>query len=408
MADFKEHYLSRHLSELEGKKVVHRVDINVPVKNKKMAGEHFKIDVYAAIIDRMVKHGLIPVVMTHLGRKEEEPEGKFLPYLDEMYRHLDEKTKSNLLYAPDLISERTKRTINKAKVEDAVFIVENTRNNAEEGLKTHEEMINSGIAEFYRERCEAFIMDAPATMHREATTISGLGLVMPSYLGFQAEKEIEALNRIVYSSELTYIILGGEKDKLEMVEPILKLPNARMFFAGVPGEVYKMVKNGLDAFSEKDVELLSKREADIVLMKKLLNVYGSKIDGPLDFKEYENKIACMDQESEERLLGQLLNEEVARIIFIGPPDRYELEEEEYCRIRHLVDPLLDAGKEISAMGGNTIDMFGKAGYKEDGILFFTGGGSNVAYLAGNPKKLPGLHLFMNDKQLKANSIHGLK
>ncbi len=198
---------------LEGKRVLVRVDFNVPQDASGAITDDTRIRAALPTIQEIVRRGGRPILMSHLGR----PKG------------VDEKLRLDVVAAR--LSELLKTPVKKlgasigpevelacAAKQGPILLLENVRFNSGETKG------DSALAASYAKLGDVFVNDAFGTSHRDESSVSGVARLLPSVAGRLLEAEIEAFQRVLEKPERPLVaILGGAKisDKLEVIDSLL-------------------------------------------------------------------------------------------------------------------------------------------------------------------------------------------
>ncbi len=253
--------------DVAGKKVLVRVDFNVPLKEGVVADDT-RIRAAIPTIEYLLQHGAAVVLMSHLGR----PKGKRAPEfsLRPVATHLSHLLGMPVIFAEDCIGEPAERL--KAALEPGeVLLLENTRFHPEEKKNDPE------FARQLASGCDLFVNDAFGSAHRAHASTVGVAQYLPAVAGFLMEKELRYLGKTLENPEHPFVsILGGAKisDKIGVIRNLLSKADriligggmANTFFAA---QGYRMGKSLV--------------EADAVeTAKALLDDAGNKLQLPVD------------------------------------------------------------------------------------------------------------------------------
>ena len=171
--------------DLKGKKVLLRVDLNVPMKNGAIT-ETSRIEKIIPTIKLLLKKEAKIIVMSHIGRpKGKVVNGMSLKPISEKLSHL---LKKNVFFSKDLISKKTLLEINKIP-NGSILMLENIRFN--EG----EEKNDSEFSKQLSSLGDIYVNDAFSCSHRSHASVEGITKYIPSYFGLQITEEINALKK---------------------------------------------------------------------------------------------------------------------------------------------------------------------------------------------------------------------
>jgi phosphoglycerate kinase len=399
------YFISSKIGNLKGKALL-RVDINVPVRDGKIVHNNLRFKVVAKYLENYVTNGIIPILLSHQGRKGDED------YLESLEQHanvLNKLTdKVNIIYSNSLTDENTRKAIKELK-EGEALLLKNVRDHADEKREfaNIEEKKNCEMVRFFSNLIDFYINDAPATMHRADTSLTAFVYRFPSYLGLQMEEELKVLEEMrqhIKSGKKTAIIFGGKKwEKFEYIYKIASNENVTLLCGGIPGQSISYIKNRDNFNKENETLLINTGVLDIA--KRLVENFGERIVYPVDFvldskenvdvDELKNKSGLI-VDIGEKTLREFYDvlEEAEVIIYAGPVGKYE---EGYKNTIRLVTRFMGLKTFNYTLGGNSADSMDEIqldyAYEYLGGKRITSGGSGLAYLAED--KLPALEAFIN-------------
>jgi phosphoglycerate kinase len=218
------------LANLEGKRVVIRCDLNVPLDGSRITDDG-RIVASVPTIKHLVDQGAKVVVISHLGRPEGAPEAKYS--LEPAAIRLGELLDQPVFFASDTVGSEAQGAV-KALDRGGVVVLENLRFNPGETAKdeTERREFASKLAEFG----DIMVSDGFGVVHRKQASVYELAQLLPSYAGFLIEKELEVLERLTKSPERPYaVVLGGSKvsDKLGVIDHLLPTVNKLLVGGGM-------------------------------------------------------------------------------------------------------------------------------------------------------------------------------
>ncbi len=211
----------RHLADLpslDGKRVVLRCDLNVPLENGRITDDG-RIVASVPTIQRLVNEGAMVVVISHLGRPEGAPDAQYS--LAPVAARLGELLDQDVFFASDTVGSEAHGAV-KAMTRGAVVVLENLRFNPAETSKGQAE--REGFAAKLAEFGDFFVSDGFGVVHRKQASVYELAKLLPSAAGLLIEKELDVLTRLTTSAERPYaVVLGGSKvsDKLAVIDHLL-------------------------------------------------------------------------------------------------------------------------------------------------------------------------------------------
>lgn len=235
----------RHLADLpslDGKRVVLRCDLNVPLENGRITDDG-RIVASVPTIQRLVNDGAMVIVISHLGRPDGAPDAQYS--LAPVAARLGELLDQDVLFAGDTVGSEAHGAV-KAMTRGAVVVLENLRFNPSETSKdpTEREGFAAKLAEFG----DFFVSDGFGVVHRKQASVYELAKLLPSSAGLLIEKELDVLTRLTASAEQPYaVVLGGSKvsDKLAVIDHLLPtvdklLIGGGMLFTFLAAKGYKV------------------------------------------------------------------------------------------------------------------------------------------------------------------------
>lgn len=232
----------KNLENLQGKKVLVRVDFNVPIKDGEIL-DLYKIEKSLKTIRFLVEKRAKVVLISHLGRPENANDADLR--LDVVAKKISEMLsfevkKYDFLEIPELENELEKMRDGEVVLLENIRFYEGERNEDEEFAK---ELATLG---------DIFVLDGFGVAHRDAPSVSGLAKFLPSYAGFLLEEEIENLDKIKKGEQKPFlVIMGGGKveTKLPLIEKFLLLAD-NILIGGVIFNAY-LQKKGYDIGASK-------------------------------------------------------------------------------------------------------------------------------------------------------------
>lgn len=213
--------------ELNGKRVLVRVDFNVPITNGTV-GDDTRIRAALPTIKKVLADGGKLILMSHLGRPTGESKKEFSlrPVADRLSEMLEKEVK----LAPDCVGDEVEKMAN-ALAEGEVLLLENTRFHPEETAN------DAAFAEKLAALGEVYINDAFGSAHRaHASTVGVTKHVEEAAAGYLLKSEVESLTKLLDAAEKPYVvILGGAKvsDKLQVIHNLVTRVSAMLIGGGM-------------------------------------------------------------------------------------------------------------------------------------------------------------------------------
>ncbi len=406
--------------EVAGKRVLVRVDFNVP-----LAGKHGNWEVVddtrvraaLATVEFLRHHGATVVLMSHLGRPEGKPEGKYS--LQPLVPVLNRLLKTEVRFLAPTIGPMTQQAI-KQLPERSVVLLENLR--FYPGEKKNDEVFSRELGKL----ADVYINDAFSSSHRAHASIDGVTRFLPSFAGFNLAKEVQALSQIRDNPKRPLIaVIGGAKisDKVEAIVNLAKVADMILIGGGVANtflkadglEIHKsylqdapadLKKKGID-YVHVAHDLLEKLDTEKVwfnghvpLPKILypLDVVAARSPQSRHTQVIELATNAQDTSHDKDLMYldigpktiQLYTEllRTAHTIFWnGPMGVWE--ERPFAKGTRLLAHAIASSKAFSLVGGgDTVAAVDHLGLTKRFSYISTAGGASLDFLAG--KDLPGL------------------
>ena len=378
--------------EVEGKRVVVRVDYNVPLVDGRV-GDDARIRASLPTLENILDRGGKPILLTHLGR----PEGKVVPELrlDAVAERLQELLGRLVRKLDTCIGDDVVRAI-EGWEDGSVILLENVRFFPEE---------TANDAPFARQLAalgDLFVNDAFATLHRAHASTLGIADYLPSYAGLLVQKEIEALSRLTDNPEHPYVaIIGGKKarSKLGTLRDLVDKVDAILIGGGVAftflrAQGHSVGNSIVDDSLFEEIELISARASEkgvpIVLPRDAV------VAKELSDSAQVSTVAIDDIPEDEMGLDigpetiAIFREKIAgakMIMWAGPMGAFEFSP--FSEGTREIGQALAASDAFTVVGGGeTGEALQKLGVAEGISRISTGGGACLALLRG--KALPAL------------------
>ncbi len=265
---------------LEGRKILVRVDINLPVGRDGRVESFYKIRRYFKTFDILRDSAL--VLISHQGRVGDD---NFIP-LDQhgewLYNALGERFK----YVRDIIGESAIKAIKDLQPGE-ILLLDNVRLLSEETLKAPpEELKNTIFVKRLAGFFDYYINDAFGAIHRSHTSLVGFPQVLESMIGPLMEDELRIMDDLIYSRNKCAFILGGSKleTKIKVMENILESNSESIFLLGGMVSTAMHAIYGSIPKSEVSGILEAMDPSLIELCREILEKYGDRIYLPTDFR----------------------------------------------------------------------------------------------------------------------------
>jgi phosphoglycerate kinase len=218
------------LPDLNGKRVIIRCDLNVPLDGSRITDDG-RIVASVPTIKYLVEQGAKVVVISHLGRPEGAPDAKYS--LEPAAARLGELLGQPVFFASDTVGSEATGAV-KALASGGVAVLENLRFNAAETSKDASE--REAFAAKLADLGDFFVSDGFGVVHRKQASVYELAKALPSAAGLLIENELDVLTRLTTNPERPYtVVLGGSKvsDKLGVIDHLLPTVNKLLVGGGM-------------------------------------------------------------------------------------------------------------------------------------------------------------------------------
>ena len=386
--------------DLDNKKVIIRVDFNVPIKDGNITDDN-RIKESLKTIQYAIDNNAKVILMSHLGRVKEEQDLE-KNTLEPVALRLSELLDKDLVFVDMTRGKELEDAINEMKPKD-VLLIQNTRYEDLDGKK--ESKNDPELGAYWASSGDIYINDAFGTAHRAHASNVGIASHLPNGIGFLIEKELENLLPAINEPErpLT-VILGGSKvsDKIGVIENLVKIADHILIGGGMAFTFLKAsgLPIGKSLLDEENIEfckkILKEHEDKIVLP---IDVVCSKsIEKPTDVRECfisdikDDEIGLDIGNQSVKLFKQHINDSKT-IIWNGPVGMFE--EKAYEKgTKEICKALTESGAKTIVGGGDSASAAINFGYKDKFSHISTGGGASLELLEG--KVLPGIDII-NEK-----------
>ena len=381
--------------QVEGKKVLVRVDFNVPLKDGVITDDN-RIVQALPTIKYLIDHNAKVILFSHLGKvKSEEDKAKLS--LRPVAERLSVLLEKPVTFVPETRGEKLEAAIN-ALNEGDVLLFENTRFEDLDGKK--ESKNDPELGKYWASLGDLFVNDAFGTAHRAHASNVGIASQLESAAGFLMEKEIKFIGGAVDNPERPFVaILGGAKvsDKIGVINSLLDKADKVLIGGGMAYTFFKAMGREVG---------LSLLELDRVeLAKEIMEKAGDKLVLPIDnvvAKEFSNDAVATivasdaipaDQEGLDigpktvELFASYLKD-AKTVVWNGPMGVFELPNFAKGTIGVCEAIANLEGATTIIGGGDSAAAAISLGYADKFTHISTGGGASLEYLEG--KELPGV------------------
>jgi len=384
------------LKEIQGKKVLLRVDFNVPIKKNGEIQDDSRIDESLPTIQFLHEKGAKIIIISHLGR----PNGEFKPelVLTNVAAHLEKISGIKVSKTESVLGNNVKETINQMQ-DGEIVMLENIR------FRPEEEACEENFTKELAALGDIFVQDAFGTAHRKHASTWGLANYLPSYAGKLLEKEIKALSPLINqkpAKPLTMIFGGAKIDtKIGLIENFIKKADYFLIGGGLANTFLAAEgKNVGTSLCEKEKIELAK-EIIAKVPKGTLLLPSDVVVAEEINENAKAQIVKVDQVTENMKILDIgpattakyseIIAQSATVIWNGPLGLYELHQFENGS-KMIAHAIAESGSNSIVGGGDTADCIKRFGIDEAKFSHIsTGGGACIEFLSG--KKLPGIEVL---------------
>lgn len=383
------------IKNLKGKRVLTRVDFNVPVKGGRIIDDT-KIRAAEKTIRYLVSRGGRIILISHFGEPKRGKKGSYS--LRNIAKELTRILKRKIVFLKDKVgSSALKKKVLKLRAGE-IALLENIR------FYKEEEAGDLGFARKLAELGEIFVQEAFSVCHRNHASVSKVYKFLPSFAGFQLEEEIKNLSRLLpqnlKSNNRPYVaLLGGVKisTKIKFLSSLLKMADYVLVGGALAHHFLAAQKFNLGkSFLEKKYISIAKKmlknrklilPVDFVVSKKMNKAQDIRVAELCDIKK--NEIIVDIGPRTIRQYAEILKK-AKTIAWNGPMGLFEVPEFSYGSLSlATLIAALSKGRVFGAVGGGeTIACLSKTAMSQWVDWVSMGGGAMLAYLAG--EKMPGL------------------
>ena len=379
--------------DVAGKKVLVRVDFNVPLNDKGEITDDTRITASLPTIQYLLEQKAAVILMAHLGR----PKGQVKPELSlaPVAKHLGKLLGIKILFAPDCVGEAAQAAASKLKP-GHILLLENLRFHKEEEKNDME------FAEKLASLADLYVNDGFGVSHRAHASVEGVTHFLPAAAGFLLEKEIQYVGQAVTNPLHPFVaIIGGAKvsDKIGVISNLLDKVDTLLIGGGMANtflaaQGYKMGKSLVEE-DKLDLakELLAKAKKNKVNMLLPTDLVMAAAFAP-DAEHVTEKVKNLNQAYMALDIGAETSKAYAEaladakmIVWNGPMGVFEMDA--FCKGTEAVAKAVAKSRATSIVGGgDSVAAIEKLGLAKRITHISTGGGASLEYLEG--KVLPGV------------------
>jgi phosphoglycerate kinase len=388
--------------EVKGKRVLVRVDFNVPLDMRTGAiTDDSRIRAVLPTIRYLVDHRAKIILCSHLGR----PDGKVIEALRmaPIAKRLSQLIKLPVSTASDCIGADVEKAVANLKECD-ILLLENIRFHSEE------EANDSAFAQALAKLADIYVDDAFGTAHRAHASTVGIAKYLPAVAGFLMEKELKALGNLLTNPEHPFgALLGGAKvsDKISLIQNILDKVDLLFIGGGMAATFLKaqgyevglslveVDKQGLaqaliEATKQKGASLLL--PADVMVADSISAEATGEIVPIADIPK-EKSIVDIGPKTVDLFSQQM--RQCKTVFWNGPMGVFEIPQ--FARGTKSIVELLASIKATTIVGGgSTAEIVEEMNLEHKMTHVSTGGGASLNFLEG--KMLPGISVLLDKEK----------
>jgi len=392
------------LGEVQGKRVLVRSDLNVPLDGPadgQVIADDGRIRASVPTVKALAAAGARVIVVAHLGRPDGAPDPAYS--LAPVAARLGELLAQDVAFATDTVGESASATV--AGLEDGqVAVLENVRFN--DGETSKDDDVRGSFADQLAQLADAFVSDGFGVVHRKQASVYDVALRLPAAMGGLVSAEIDVLRRLTHEPERPYVVvLGGSKvsDKLGVIDNLLGkadrlLIGGGMVFTFLAAQGHEVGKSLLeDDQLDTCREYLARAEQSGVEILLPTDIVVDTVF-PSDDREPEPKVVAADAIPADSIGLDIGPECAARfaevvsgartVFWNGPMGVFETDA--FAAGTRAVAEALTTVAGLSVVGGgDSAAAVRQLGFDEAAFGHIsTGGGASLEYLEG--KELPGI------------------
>ncbi len=384
--------------DIKGKRVLVRVDFNVPLDENKNITDETRIKAALPTINYLINQGARIILCSHLGR----PKGEFnMKYsLEPVAKKLAEILGKNVAFSKDVIGENAHECVAALKDGD-IMLLENLRFHKEE------EANDPQFAKELASMAEIYVNDAFGTAHRAHASTAGVAAYLPAVAGYLIGRELDIMGKALENPERPFVaILGGAKvsDKIGVINNLLDKVDCLLIGGGMAYTFVKAKGFGIGkSLVEEDKielanELIKKAETkgikmllpiDVIAADEFKNEANTRI---VDIESIPDGWMGLDNgpKSNEAFAAVIKNAKT--VIWNGPMGVFEMPN--FAEgTKSIAKAMSDSSAITIIGGGDSAAAVEQMGFADKMTHISTGGGASLEYLEG--LELPGVAALLD-------------
>ena len=386
--------------QLEGRRVLVRADLNVPLRDGTVADDT-RIRASIPTLDLLTGAGASVILLSHLGRPggAVDPDFSLAPVAD----RLEELAQGRVAFVPATVGPEVQERV--ASLEPGeILLLENTR------FLPGETANDPELAAAWAGLGQVFVNDAFGTAHRAHASTVGVAEILPAYAGLLMEREIRNLSALLENPRKPFAaIIGGAKvsDKIQVLDTLLEHVDKLLIGGGMANtflvaQDYTVGKSLLEKDRVEDAKRIMKTAekkgvglvlpTDVLVAKEVTRGAEHKI---VPVKKIPNSWSAVDIGPESREAFEAALADAMTVVWNGPMGVFEVPtfgDGTRGMARMLADRV-DAGASVVVGGGDSVAAIEELGLTSRFTHISTGGGASLEFLEG--KELPGIKVLQD-------------
>ncbi len=367
--------------KLHGKRVIVRVDFNVPMRNMGEILDDFRIRRALPTIEFLLKNRARVIILSHLSRPSLQTRSKFR--LDDVSQRLSELLGRRVLYIPDVVGKKAMKAV-QALQDSEILVLENLR------FYRGETKNDSDFAKKLASFGDYYVNEAFSNCHRKHASMVGIPKYLPSFAGMDLLQEVKLVEKmLVKPKKPSLAIVGGAKisSKLPVLKKLIKRFDAVIVGGGIANTLLLASgkKTGRSLVETKMVDslraLVKNKKLllpfDYVCAREIHKKSKAKICNADSLDKYD-RIVDIGPET-IRLYLELISQ-AKMIVWAGPMGVYEIQQ--FSAGSEMIAQAVAESKEFTLVGGgDTIDCIDRFSDKKNFTHVSTGGSALLEFIA---------------------------
>lgn len=385
-------------NEIEKKRVLVRVDFNVPLDEKLNVKDDTRIRASLDTIKYLLSNNCIVILMSHLGRPKGHVEEKLR--MDPVALSLENILQRRVIKLDDCIGEDVQKIIFKLNPGEIVLL-ENLR--FHQGEEDNDPVFSQQLASL----ADIYVDDAFGAAHRAHASTAGIASYLPAYAGFLMAQEIKSLNRLMFHSDRPFIsIIGGAKvsSKIEILDRLTEISDGVLIGGGM---AYTFIaaqgfEIGKSIYEEDQIKFCKELMEKAKIMEKVFLI-PEDVNIAFEFTQDSDSFNVSKEKIEKNMIGMDIGNRTIesfkkvisnskKIFWNGPLGVFEIDK--FAKGTNEIARQIASlhGKVFSVVGGgDSIAAINKLGLINKFSHISTGGGASLEYVAG--RNLPGIEVL---------------